>query len=613
MNGGRWMRPRPARWFELLVARDDTTLALEALAATGAVELETRAGAGLPPGLAEVAPLLAQFNELAQRYRAYWPSDGLRPSSPPGASLQTLQCALERIRAWAVAAEPLIRRLQQAEAALAQAQAWHGALMQLGMTPADARRLAAAGPHLAAGLALLPASDAAQLQWPPGLVARRFEAGAQHGMLVLGTGAALQTLQQCVLALRGRWLAPPTADELEALATPAGAARCCDAHAAQARAAREALAALADEMALRPALADAWRLQWVLDNVSSLESGPLLCWITGWTSAANAAALEQAVEASGARALLHLCEPPAGSRAPLLLVNPWWARPFEVFARALGMPAGDEADPSVLLAFAVPLLFGYMFGDLGQGLVIAAAGFVLRRRFPLARLFIAGGLSAALFGLLFGSVFSLHAIPALWVAPLESPLAVLLVPLAGGALLLGVGLGLSAVEAHWRGELRAWLATDLGLLLAYAGLLAGLAWPAGFVVAAGGALLYCIGHAALARRAAAAAAALGELLERLMQLLLNTLSFARVGAFALAHAGLSMAIVALMDAAAHPLAAALVLVLGNAVVMLLEGLVVSIQTTRLVLFEFFTRFLQAQGRVFRPLPPPPSLLQENLR
>ena len=72
------------------------------------------------------------------------------------------------------------------------------------------------------------------------------------------------------------------------------------------------------------------------------------------------------------------------------------------------MPSGTEADPSALLALAVPLMFGYMFGDVGQGLVIAAAGFALRQRWPMARLFIAGGLAAAGFGLLFGSVFSLH-------------------------------------------------------------------------------------------------------------------------------------------------------------------------------------------------------------
>jgi V/A-type H+-transporting ATPase subunit I len=65
-----------------------------------------------------------------------------------------------------------------------------------------------------------------------------------------------------------------------------------------------------------------------------------------------------------------------------------------------------------------------------------------------------------------------------------------------------------------------------------------------------------------------------------------------------------------MAAAGHPLLAAVVLVLGNVVVIVLEGLVVSIQTTRLVLFEFFARFLEAQGRVFRPLPPPPSSLRE---
>ena len=67
----------------------------------------------------------------------------------------------------------------------------------------------------------------------------------------------------------------------------------------------------------------------------------------------------------------------------------------------------------------------------------------------------------------------------------------------------------------------------------------------------------------------------------------------------------------LMDAAGHPVAAATVLVIGNLVVIALEGLVVSIQTTRLVLFEFFARFLEAQGRVFSPLPPPPSSFQES--
>ena len=66
----------------------------------------------------------------------------------------------------------------------------------------------------------------------------------------------------------------------------------------------------------------------------------------------------------------------------------------------------------------------------------------------------------------------------------------------------------------------------------------------------------------------------------------------------------------LVQSADSLLAKALVLVIGNAVVIVLEALVVSIQTTRLVLFEFFTRFMQGRGRAFRPLPAPPFSYQE---
>jgi V/A-type H+-transporting ATPase subunit I len=130
-------------------------------------------------------------------------------------------------------------------------------------------------------------------------------------------------------------------------------------------------------------------------------------------------------------------------------------------------------------------------------------------------------------------------------------------------------------------------------------------------VAAAAAVCFCAGHAVHARRAMAALGAIGELVEKTLQILINTLSFARVGAFALAHAGLSSAIVALMDAAPGTAAKALVLVLGNAVVIVLEAMVVSIQTTRLVLFEFFTRFMQGTGRAFRPLPAPPFTHRET--
>jgi V/A-type H+/Na+-transporting ATPase subunit I len=183
--------------------------------------------------------------------------------------------------------------------------------------------------------------------------------------------------------------------------------------------------------------------------------------------------------------------------------------------------------------------------------------------------------------------------------------------LVGGVVLLLLGLGLDALSAWWRREMARWMLTDAALVVIYLGLLSAFIDPAGLAVALAGTLWFCIGHALQARRTSAALSALGEAVEKTVQILINTLSFARVGAFALAHAGLSSAIVALMDAADSIVAKALVLVLGNALVIVLEAMVVSIQTTRLVLFEFFTRFLRGQGRAFRPLPAPPFTYQEK--
>jgi V/A-type H+-transporting ATPase subunit I len=150
---------------------------------------------------------------------------------------------------------------------------------------------------------------------------------------------------------------------------------------------------------------------------------------------------------------------------------------------------------------------------------------------------------------------------------------------------------------------------DAGLLVMYLGLVVMLALPgagAGWVVLAGLGW-YVAGSYWIAHRLLGALAAVGHLAESGLQLLTNTLSFARVGAFALAHAALSAAVVTMADAAPG-WAALLILIAGNLVIILLEGLVVSIQTTRLVLFEFFNRFLRGTGRVFSPLPAPPAIV-----
>jgi V/A-type H+-transporting ATPase subunit I len=612
------LRPRPTRWFEILAARDDTTLVLEALARTGAVELEARTGAALPADLAQLMPLLAQFLEFSARYRAYWPDAQVcRPSAFPEAPVQTLQRGLATIRAWAQDAEPLIRALQRGDAERAELQIWQRVLDALQPSGLDPSHLAGAGPIVQVRLFVLPAGSAPDSLLPPGTPGLEMLTSTLHidnapHLLVAGAADALQLMEQRISTVKGSTHEVPPwlhADEQANRAHFMQRLARIERERAETAAALDAVGSHHD---LPRALGDAHRVQWVMHNVNALEAGELFCWITGWSSDDRGDTLAQALQACSARALLHFAPPPANARAPLLLSNPPWSRPFEVFSRALGMPSSDEADPTPLLAVVVPLMFGYMFGDVGQGLVIAAAGWWYRERFPIARLLMVGGLSAAAFGLLFGSVFALHGLlPALWLHPLDAPLSVLLAPLFGGALLLTMGLGLDALAAWWRGEMRRWLLTDAALIAVYLGLLAAFVEPTGLLVAAAGALYFCVGHGVNAGRVTAAFGAIGELVEKTFQILINTLSFARVGAFALAHAGLSSAIVALMDATDSVIAKALVLVLGNVVVIVLEAMVVSIQTTRLVLFEFFTRFMHGRGRAFRPLPAPPFTYQEN--
>ena len=603
------IRPRPARWFELLVARDDAALALEALAETRAVELEARPTAVLPAALADIRPLLQQFAELSLRYRAYWPADRCQASAFPEPPATTLERCLAHIRAWAVEAEPVIQQLQRGESERAELARWRHVLDAMTTSSVDFAQTVDAGPLVRVRLFVFPPDS--EPAFPPGLLVRHFVADGWLHALAAGTAEELQPLAQQVTSLKGQVYEMPAWLHTDMARNEAYVAARQGVLAHEEAALRAQLSVLHERHELRAALGDAARLQWVLQNVRALESGDLFCWITGWTSELAGHRLASALDRSGARAILHHPPPPPGVTAPLLLANPWWARPFEVFSRALGMPSRNEADPSALLALAVPLMFGYMFGDVGQGLLIAIVGFVFRGRWPLARLFIAGGLAAAMFGVLFGSVFSLHVLHPLWIAPLEDPLTILLVPLFGGGALLAIGLLLSAVEAHWRGELVGWMTTDAGFIVVYLGLLGGFIWSPGFLYAAAGAVFFCLGHAWRAGRAAAIPVAIAELVERTLQILINTLSFARVGAFALAHAGLSSAIVALMNATDNAALSLVVLVIGNLIVIILEGLVVSIQTTRLVLFEFFTRFLAAEGRVFRPLPAPPSTSLER--
>ena len=449
----------------------------------------------------------------------------------------------------------------------------------------------------------------------PGTVLAQRIDGREHGyLLAVGLRAQVAALDDGMSALKARRLDLPIS-----LSAAGGDDILARLEARLAQIAQETsqlntqLGACNSEHGLDTALADMALVGWFAERIPEFARTDHFVRITGWSGDASDR-LQAGLRASGLHYLMHFASPPRELARPSVLHNPRWARPFEVFAGLLGVPGANEADPSLLLAFLAPLMFGFMFGDVGQGAVLVLAGFALRRRYRAAELLIAGGVTAMMFGTLFGSVFAREGIvPALWLRPLQQPLKLLEVGLAGGSVIILLGLALDALESHWSGEARRWWATRAGLVMSYLAAIAcavdsraawlipvGLGW-------------YCTGEVARAQhRAQRLGASLAEAIEALLQLLVNTLSFVRVGAFALAHAGLAAAINALCAGIGPHWLAILGLALGNAVLILIEGLVVGIQTTRLVLFEFFIRFLRGSGRALKPLQALPSAITMEL-
>jgi V/A-type H+-transporting ATPase subunit I len=99
--------------------------------------------------------------------------------------------------------------------------------------------------------------------------------------------------------------------------------------------------------------------------------------------------------------------------------------------------------------------------------------------------------------------------------------------------------------------------------------------------------------------------AVADLADLLIRGVANTVSFVRISAFAISHAGLLFAVFALAEtlpaSSGGSVGRALVLVLGNVFVIALEGLIVSIQGVRLVYYEFFSRFHEGTGVRYQPL------------
>ncbi len=324
------------------------------------------------------------------------------------------------------------------------------------------------------------------------------------------------------------------------------------------------------------------------------------------------------------------------TRIPVLFNNPLLLKPFERITAAYGTPQYGEVEPTAFLAASFLIMFGVMFGDLGQGLVLALIGYLIFRtsyRYTdVGVLFIECGLASAVFGILYGSIFGAeNVIPALWFNPMRNVSTSIAVSLAFGAALISIGLLLNVVNSLRSRETSAAIFGEHGLVGAF------MYWVClaigtrflltGEVGLTGSALVLLIGLPALAilfrrpieeifRRRRTERSAWGDmpfiLVESLVDLgdaflsyLANTVSFIRISAFSLAHVGLLAAVFALAESLSHLSGGGvwywIILVSGNAAIILLEGMMASIQAIRLEYYELFSKFFKGGGEVFRPL------------
>ncbi|MBW8370810.1 MAG: hypothetical protein K0M66_07535 [Thiobacillus sp.] len=313
---------------------------------------------------------------------------------------------------------------------------------------------------------------------------------------------------------------------------------------------------------------------------------------------------------------LDVREPSAGEVAdvPSLVRYPGWLAPFVPLVKSYGIPRYGEFDPALPFAFTYLLLFGAMFGDIGHGAVILLLSAALTRRLGrMAWVGFAAGAVSMLFGLLYGSVFGYEdIIEPVWLSPLHDPIRVLIIAVGFGVGFIVFTLLVNTLNKWASGRIGEALFDSTGLAglafyLGAVGLLASLAGvvdlaqPAGMLAALGmvvvAAFKWFEAKAGLGERILVT---LIESLETAINLFSNTLSFMRVAAFSLNHVALALAIFTLangLGTAGHWFT----IVLGNIVIIVLEGGIVAIQALRLMYYEGFSRFFSGDGTEFVPL------------
>lgn len=319
---------------------------------------------------------------------------------------------------------------------------------------------------------------------------------------------------------------------------------------------------------------------------------------------------------------------------PTKLKNPRFFKPFEMFIRMYGLPANDEMDPTMFVALTYTFIFGAMFGDVGQGLCLFVFGGLLYliKKINLAGIISIAGLFSTFFGFMFGSIFGFEdVIPALWLRPMNNMMSVPFIGKLNTVFIVAIGFGMCLILLCMVFNiLNAWKARDVEHIWFDTNSVAGLVFYGSAVVSIalilngktlpGGIVLFIMFGIPLIliflkepltaliekksevmpkEKGMFVVQGLFEMFEVLLSYFSNTLSFVRIGAFAVSHAAM-MEVVLMLAGAESGNLNWIVVVLGNLFVCGMEGLIVGIQVLRLEYYEMFSRFYKGTGRKFEP-------------
>lgn len=364
--------------------------------------------------------------------------------------------------------------------------------------------------------------------------------------------------------------------------------------------------------------------------------------IVGWVPTENKKQLNRrlkkihSIEADFSDAKNELDKQP-----PVKLKNCFLAKPFEFYTEMYGVPKYNEIDPTLFIAFTYVIIFGIMFADLGQGLLLSVVGLLLWKikKMKIGRILFPCGISAAIFGTVFGSVFGFeHVLDPMFrlfgfsekpidVMDSENINTIILAAIGIGVFLLLIAMCLNIYTSiRQKNYGRALFGTSgVAGVVFYGATIFGI-YAELFLKMHVMSVFYILGLMVLPFILIFFSEPLGDLvngekdwqpeswggyivenlfesLEVLLGYVTNTMSFLRVGAFVLVHAGMMLVVFTLAETVGPEFSVPywIIVVIGNTLVMALEGLLVSIQVLRLEYYEMFSRFYSGEGRAFAPV------------